>query len=136
MSSTNPGTVDLSLTLSGLTQEGGPIGPLTLANQLAAQAYSFEVKDFRVPASAELPGTPTTLQVPAIPTGLRQSLFLVKADQPISLTLNGGAIVERLERADRLFLVMSSVPVTQVDFGNLASLEARVYILQVVEPTS
>lgn len=134
--STSPGTVDLQLILSGITQEGGPIGPLTLASQLAAQAYSFEVKDFRVPASAALPGTPTTLQVPAIPAGLRQSLFLVKADQPISLTLNGGAVIEQLERSDRLFLVMSSVPVTQIDFGNLASLEARVYVLQMVEPTT
>lgn len=135
--STSPGTVNLTATLQGLTQEGGPVGPVDLGVELAAQAYTFETKDYRVPVSASLPGSPSTIAIPAIPAGLRQSLFLLSADQPIEFQLNGDASITYEHRAaDRFYLVMGPPTITQLDLGNLSGVEARLYILQVVEPTS
>jgi len=131
----SPGTVSLSATLQGIMQEGGPLGPIDLGVTLSAQAYAFEVKDYRIPTSAALPGTPAGLAIPVVPALLQQSLILVTSDQAIELSING-AVAPFVElKPGRVYLVMGPPAVTQIDFGNPGGLEAKVYVLQLVEPS-
>jgi len=127
-----PGDVTLSGQINGCTQEGGQIGPVDIALLLKNQQYSVENKDFPVAPSTVIGASGVVVALPAIPAGLEQTLFIIKADLPVTFQLNGGAPIYTLSKAGSPFIMAPGFDVTQVEFGNAGGAAAKVYVLQVV----
>jgi|GEM_PF-4716187 len=127
------GDVNFSAQLSGETEIGGSIGPLTLAYLLSGQKYSWEAKDFRV-ASGTAIGAGVPLAVPAIPGGMQQTFFAIKTDLPIEFQLNGAGPTYTLKTGG-LFVMAPGFDVTAIELANGGTVEAKVYVIQVVGST-
>jgi hypothetical protein len=124
------GDVNLSAQLSGETEIGGAIGPLTLAYILTHQKYAWEAKDFRVAQGTAI-GAGVPLAVPAIPAGMVQTLFVIKTDLPIDFQLNGAVPTYSLKTGG-LYVMAPGFDVTAIELANGGTVEAKVYVLQVV----
>jgi len=126
------GDVLFSGSITGLTQEGGAVGPVAVVYDLALQHYAVEAKDFRIAAGATIGSPGVVYALPAIPAGSEQNLFLIKSDLPIAFQLNGGVPTYEIRKANGVFCMSPGFAVTSIEFGNAGASEAKVYILQVV----
>jgi len=127
-----PGDVTLSGQVNGCTAQGGQIGPVDIALLLKLQQYSVENKDFPIAQATVIGVSGVVVALPAIPAGLEQTLFIIKADLPISFQLNGAAPTYTLTKPGSAFIMAPGFNVTQIEFGNAGGATAKTYVLQVV----